>query len=218
VIRDDTGIGATIYGGMGNDTIYAGRGHDTVYGGQGDDTIYGERGSDTIYGGSGNNFIDGGPGANAISYGSATRYRGNSGLEAEIVQLVNGYRAAYGLAPLSINAQLNAAADMHTLDMAAMSNVYGPWTAMKHTLYGTSRPQISDRLDAAGYDNWTYSFRYGENIAFGYPTAAAVVEAWMNSPSHRDNILNPAFTETGVSVRTDAAGRLWFTQDFGYLG
>ena len=75
---------------------------------------------------------------------------------------------------------------------------------------------MSDRLDAVGYDKWTSSFTWGENIAYGYASAADVMTAWMNSQGHRENILNPSFTEIGVSVVADSAGRLFFTQDFGH--
>jgi len=216
-IRDETGLGAIIYGGSGNDTIYGGRGADIIYGGQGDDVIYGDRGPDTIYGGAGNNTINGGAGNNAIQYGSPALQSGNSGIEAQIIQLVNNYRASNGLPPLTVNTQLNTAADLHSADMAGISNAYGPWRGMQHTLFGTTRPLITDRLDSVGYDDWSRSFAYGENIAFGYNNAQDVVTGWINSPEHRANILNASYTDTGVSVRSDAAGRLFFTQDFGHL-
>ncbi|HVL12120.1 MAG TPA: CAP domain-containing protein [Gemmata sp.] len=215
VIRDQSDLSAVIYGGVGNDRIYAGRGHDVIYGGHGDDVIYGERGSDTIWGGGGTDVIDGGAGDDAVNYGSPQLTAENSTEETEIIRLVNRYRRANGLAPLAVSAKLNAAAALHSRDMMAVSNTSGPWAAMQHHLFGTTRPLISDRLDAVGYDTWTRFFRYGENIAFGYATAAQVVEAWISSPAHRASILNPAFTETGVSIRVDALGQRSFTQDFG---
>ena len=45
----------------------------------------------------------------------------------------------------------------------------------------------------------------GENIAMGYSTAEAVVNAWMNSESHRANILNGTYTQIGVGE----AGGYW---------
>jgi uncharacterized protein YkwD len=216
-IRDDSGLSAVIYAGAGNDRIIGGRGHDTIYGSQGDDTIFGKRGRDLIWGGSGTDRIDGGLGENSIDWGSAYLAEGNTTLETEIVKLVNAYRRANGVAPLTVNAQLNAAADLHSRDMIAIGDLYGPWTAMQHQLFGTARPHISDRLDAVGYDEWTRALRYSENIAYGFTTAADVVGVWMASAPHRANILSPAYTETGVSVRTDAAGRHYFTQDFGFL-
>jgi uncharacterized protein YkwD len=86
---------------------------------------------------------------------------------------------------------------------------------MQHELFGTLHPEVTDRLDAAGFDDWTTSFDWGENIAFGYNSATDVVNAWLNSPEHLANIMNPNFTQTGVGVEVDASGRLFFTQDFG---
>jgi uncharacterized protein YkwD len=215
VINDQSGYGAVIYGGNGNDTILGGRGHDTIYGGHGNDNISGDRGSDTIYGGGGNNTINGGLGNNNIVQGSPAASRASSGMESQIVQLINNYRIANGVGALSVNGQLNMAADLHSLDMAVIGGAYGPWTGMQHELFGTTRPEVTDRLDAAGYDTWTRSYAWGENIAFGYNTAATVVNAWINSPEHRANILNGNFTETGVSVRVDSQGILYFTQVFG---
>lgn len=216
-IRDLTTRGSTIYGGMGNDTIRAGRWNDTVFGGAGDDVIYGEQGADRLTGGGGNDILDGGAGANTLNHGSANRTRGNTGIEAEIIRLVNNYRRASGLSALRTNGELNFAADLHSRDMTIISGRFGPWEGMQHRLLGTTQPEITDRLDRAGYDEWSQAFRYGENIAFGYRSAADVVRGWIDSPSHRQNILNPSFTDTGVSVRVDPTGRLFYTQNFGML-
>ena len=218
VIWNRCGLPAVIYGGNGDDTIYGGNLDDLIYGGNGNDTIYGRRGHDTIYGGGGDDCIDGGPGRNTIEPGSPRLSRGNTALESQIIQLINNYRVAHGLAPLRVNGQLNAAANLHSANMASIGGQYGSWTGMQHDLYGTLRPRVTDRLDSAGYDTWKNVYRWGENIAFGYTSAAEVVQAWINSPSHRQNILNPGFTETGVSVRADANGVLYFTQNFGHQG
>jgi len=214
LIRDESDMSAIIFGGAGNDTIYGGRGHDTIYGGQGHDTIYGERGHDVIYGGSGTNTIDGGPGNNLLYDASVRLIVTNSSLEFQIVQLVNQYRQSQGLAPLRVNGQLNAAAALHSGNMAATSNHSSPWQALQHVLPGSAQPGPQDRLDAVGYDDWTSYFAWGENIAFGYTSAVDVVRAWLDSPTHRRNIFNPHFTETGVSVRADHSGTLFFTQTF----
>ncbi len=185
VIHDSTGMSSVIYGGMGNDTIYGARGNDIIYGGQGNDTIYGGRGADTIYGGGGSNTVDAGPGANKVTPGSPTATHGNTAIETQIIQLVNAQRSAAGLAPLSVSGLLNVAADLHSADMAAIGAVYGPTVGMQHELFGTTHPEVTDRLDAAGYDTWTHSFSWGENIAEGFTSAADVMNAWMNSPGHR---------------------------------
>ncbi len=215
-LRDNTTKTSFIYGGFGNDTIYGGLGNDKLYGGAGDDTLFGGRGNDVLWGGTGTDTLRDVFDANIFNEGSPNRARANSSIEQQIIQLVNGQRAAAGLPPLTVNVQLNAAADLHTVDMVNISNSYGPSVGHQHVLYGTNRPQLSDRLDMAGYDNWTFSFAFGENIAFGYSTAETVMNGWMNSAGHRANILSTTFTEIGVSVRADAAGRLFFTQNFGH--
>jgi uncharacterized protein YkwD len=214
-IVDHTDKSAVIYGGDGNDTIRAGVGRDKIYGGRGDDDINGGRGNDMIYGGCGNDTLAGGAGTNVLIEGSPTAARTNTAFEAQIVDLVNSYRAAHGVAPLAVCGLLNVAADFHSRVMATIGGSYGPNVGMQHTLHGTTRPEVGDRLDAAGYDNWTYSFAWGENIAYGFTSALDVMNAWMNSPGHRANILGASFTELGVSVRAAANGQLYFTQVFG---
>lgn len=54
----------------------------------------------------------------------------------------------------------------------------------------------------------------GENIAMGQRTPQEVVQAWMNSPGHRSNILNKNFTEIGVGLAKDANGNPYWTQMF----
>jgi uncharacterized protein YkwD len=217
VIVDLTDKSAVIYGGDGNDTIRGGTGRDKIYGGRGNDDIKGGRGDDTIYGGGGTDTLGGGAGTNVLIEGSPTAVRANTAFEAQIVDLVNSHRAANGLPPLAVSGLLTVAADFHSRDMAVIGGTYGPSVGMQHTLFGTTRPEVTDRLDAAGYDNWTSSFAWGENIAYGFTSAAAVMSAWMGSPGHRANILSTSFTEFGVSVQAAANGQLYFTQVFGRL-
>ncbi|MCE9562455.1 MAG: hypothetical protein K8U57_10420 [Planctomycetes bacterium] len=215
VIRDGSGYGAFLYGGDGDDTIYGNGGNDKLYGSSGDDKLYGGADNDIIWGGGGTDIVDGGAGVNTVNEGSPVRVQANSSIETQIIQLVNVERAKVGLPALTVSNALNYAARLHTQDMAALSPVLGGAEAMQHTLYGTARPEIPNRLDLAGYDTWTSSFSYGENIAYGFTSAATVMTGWMNSPGHRANILNANFSEIGVSVVADATGGLYFTQDFG---
>lgn len=215
VIHDRTGRGAVLYGGLGNDTIHGYAGDDKIWGGAGNDRLYGVGGNDTIWGGGGADTVDGGVGTNNAQEGSPARTISNSAIEAEIIRLVNVERSRAGLGALAVNRGLNYAAFQHTKDMVSIGNRYGSGQGMQHTLYGTLRPEITDRLDVGGYDTWTRSYAYGENIAYGYTSAAHVMQGWMNSPGHRANILSGNFSEIGVSVQADAAGRLYFTQNFG---
>ncbi|RAK24681.1 Cysteine-rich secretory protein family protein, partial [Actinoplanes lutulentus] len=55
-----------------------------------------------------------------------------------------------------------------------------------------------------------------ENVAYGYRTAAQVVNGWMKSPGHRTNILNCKSKTVGVGAVYSANGTPYYTQDFGY--
>ncbi len=204
---------AWIYGGSGSDYLYGGAGGDTIYGGQGSDRLYGRNGNDVLFGGAGTDLLDGGLGANSVAQDSRARTLTTlNSIESQILQLVNAERTSRGLTALTFNAQLNAAARWHSSDMATRSNTVGASAAMQHTLNGVLMPTPSNRIDFVGYDNYT---TWGENIAYGYSTAAAVMTAWMNSPGHRANILSASFREIGVSVVYNASGLPFFTQVFG---
>ncbi|MER6387044.1 CAP domain-containing protein [Streptomyces sp. NPDC059382] len=123
----------------------------------------------------------------------------SSGPAAEVVALVNQERAKAGCSALTVNAKLTTAALNHSKDMAAHSN-------MSHT--GSDGSDPGARITRAGYSWMTY----GENVAYGYSTPEQVMNGWMNSPGHRENILNCAFKEIGVGL---AEPNSYWTQDFG---
>ncbi|ATZ22551.1 Cysteine-rich secretory protein family protein [Streptomyces lavendulae subsp. lavendulae] len=122
-----------------------------------------------------------------------------SGAVAEVVALVNKERAAVGCPAVTVNGELTKAAQDHSADMAAHAT-------MSHT--GSDGSDPGQRITAAGY-TWR---TYGENVAYGYPTPAKVMEGWMNSPGHKRNILDCSFKEIGVGLAQP--GQYW-TQDFG---
>ena len=55
----------------------------------------------------------------------------------------------------------------------------------------------------------------GENVAYGYPTGRAVVKAWMQSPGHRANILDPGYRLLGMAMRRSDSGTPYAAQVFG---
>ncbi|MER6678253.1 sigma-70 family RNA polymerase sigma factor [Streptomyces sp. NPDC000983] len=124
-----------------------------------------------------------------------------TGTVAQVVALVNEERANAGCGPLAEDSLLNEAALGHSEDMDARD-------FFDHTNPDGADP--GQRITAAGY-RWS---TYGENIAMGQQTPAAVMESWMNSPGHRANILNCSFKDIGVGVH-DAPGGPWWTQAFG---
>ncbi|WP_338710937.1 CAP domain-containing protein [Streptomyces virginiae] len=122
-----------------------------------------------------------------------------SGSVAAVLALVNQERAAAGCQAVTLNAKLTKAAQDHSADMAANSN-------MSHT--GSDGSDPGARITRAGY-SWS---TYGENVAYGYSTPEKVMEGWMNSPGHRENILNCSFKEIGIGL---AQPNSYWTQDFG---
>ena len=57
---------------------------------------------------------------------------------------------------------------------------------------------------------------YGENLGKGYETAQEVFDAWMNSKSHKENILWEEFTQIGIAVYVTKSGSCYWVQEFGY--
>ena len=68
-----------------------------------------------------------------------------------------------------------------------------------------------DRITQAAY-SW---MSYGENIAYGYPTPQAVVDAWHNSPGHCSNMMAGMFDELGVGIYSSGDTAFYWTQNFG---
>jgi uncharacterized protein YkwD len=116
--------------------------------------------------------------------------------------MVNAERAKAGCGPLRINPKLQAAAQQHSDDMAARG------------YYEHDTPEGVDpgaRMTRAGY-SWQ---SWGENIYKSPMDPSTAMTGWMNSPEHRDNILNCSFQETGVGVNLASNGP-WWTEDFAH--
>jgi uncharacterized protein YkwD len=123
--------------------------------------------------------------------------------EQAVIDLTNAERAKgeKKLPPLKMNPKLMEVARKHAENMAAQDK-------LEHVL-DDKKP--GDRLKAAGY-----KYRaVGENIALGGTGVADVVEGWMGSKIHRDNILKPDYTEIGVGVAKNAKGDPYWVQVFG---
>ena len=123
-----------------------------------------------------------------------------SAVSVECTALTNSYRASAGLPPLTISPLLNNSAQDH-------SNYQAATQTMTHTGAGGTDP--GTRMTNAGFIWRTW----GENVAFGQASCAVVLAAWMNSPGHRDNILNPSFTHIGIGMAIGANGYKYWTMD-----
>ncbi len=133
--------------------------------------------------------------------------------------LVNQQRAAQGLAPLSVDPILQAAAQRHSADMVGQNY-------FDHVDPSGQGPL--DRVLAAGYLVVGGAVDLAENIATGsgaLGTPASTVADWMGSPGHRANILDRAYTAAGIGVvaATPAllgagGGGATYTEDFAAAG
>jgi uncharacterized protein YkwD len=137
-----------------------------------------------------------------MSAAGSTRATGTERVFARrIVAMVNAERAKAGCEPLTVNAKLQAVAQEHSEDMAVRN------------YYAHETPEGIDpgtRMVTAGYQ-WQMM---GENIYRSPWTPRDAMEGWMNSPGHRDNILDCRFRDTGVGVKLSSNGP-WWTEDFG---
>jgi len=121
--------------------------------------------------------------------------------EDAVLWIVNEVRKKAGLPRLVSDERLRAAARAHSRDMARRR-------FCAHVNPDGVTPE--QRMRAAGFPN-----PGGENVAHGQEKPHAVMTAWMESPGHRANILNPEFATIGVGVEFGAGGPYW-TQNFGY--
>lgn len=119
--------------------------------------------------------------------------------ERYLFEAANQERRAAGLAPLAWNPALVNAARPHAMEMAQRS-------AISHQF--NDEGDISTRAAAAAV---RFS-EVAENVGVA-PSPAEMHQAWMESPGHRANILDPHLTSLGVSV-VFRDGSLWAVQDF----
>jgi uncharacterized protein YkwD len=123
--------------------------------------------------------------------------------EQTLLELVNKERAKKKLPPLRPNAILSKVARGHSANMAKQGK-------MEHVLDGKDP---GDRVLAAGYD-WG---KVSENIAVSEPPGAPlpqIVKEWMNSETHRKNLLSDRVTETGLGIAKNSKGEVYYTQLF----
>ena len=134
--------------------------------------------------------------------------------ELDVLDIVNERRSEgancggeiFGKAPpVEVNHLCRISARLHSEDMA--KNDF-----FAHTNLDGATP--FDRMAAAGYAG---PYPWGENIAAGQTSPASVMEAWMNSPGHCRNIMNPGFKVLGVGYyKMDGSGmKHYWTQNFG---
>jgi uncharacterized protein YkwD len=105
--------------------------------------------------------------------------------------------------PLKLDAVLDKAALIHSLDMAEHGRM---------THRGSDGSSVAERTKRVGY-TWR---KVGENVAAGTPAVDDVVRGWLGSPTHCVNIMNPDFTQMGIAYAVNAASEdgIYWTQVF----
>src|SRR5688572_24979948 len=118
--------------------------------------------------------------------------------EAELLDLVNAHRVSRGLNALVESAELTSVARDHSVDM--ITGKYFAHVSPEGLTAG-------GRLRAAGVETWT---SVGENLADGdgVTSARSVYEAWLASPTHRENLEREDWTHAGVGVAVGEEGRV----------
>ncbi|WP_110954271.1 CAP domain-containing protein [Anaerosinus massiliensis] len=120
--------------------------------------------------------------------------------EMQALTLLNRDRSAHGLEPLVYNQELHNLAENYADDM------------IKRGFFAHNNPEgltPFNRMDRAGIE-----YKYaGENLALNDTIEAAEI-AFMNSPTHRENILNEHYTEVGIGVKHAPNGKVYVVQEF----
>lgn len=110
--------------------------------------------------------------------------------------LVNEQRAAAGLSALTWDSSLETTSSVRAQECSQ---------SFSHTR-PNGRPWYTVNSAVMG----------GENLAYGFNDANSALNAWMNSPTHRENVLYPTFTKIAISVYVADNGTYYWAQEFGY--
>jgi uncharacterized protein YkwD len=118
--------------------------------------------------------------------------------ELETMRLINDYRKSVGLGALEMINYISVQSEGHNYYMIA-NNV------INHDGFADRSNNIITRLRAT---------KVGENIAYNYSTPQAAVKAWLNSPSHKENIVGK-YTHFGIAIRENpTTGNKYYTNIF----
>lgn len=129
--------------------------------------------------------------ANSLSGTDASRAAAKAAFD-----IVNAKRQSAGLSALTWDSGIEQAAAVRAVEASQV--------------WSHSRPD--------GSEYWTVNSNliYGENLAKGYATADGAVQGWMDSVTHKDNILFPDFATGAIVVHVGSDGTWYWAQEFGY--
>ena len=118
-------------------------------------------------------------------------------IEIEIMEKINDHRISIGLSPLESMTTIKAVAFGHTDYMIDRNQV-------SHDNFYARRNSLVNNAGA---------LNVGENVAYAYSTAQGVVNAWLNSESHK-NVIEGDFTNFDISAEKNEEGRWYYTNIF----
>ena len=120
--------------------------------------------------------------------------------ELEAMELINEYRVSVGLNALEQINHISFKSEEHD-DYMITNNV------VNHNNFVSRSENLISVLGAK---------RVGENVAYNYNTPKAALTAWLNSPSHKENIVGN-YTHFGIAIKTNADGKKYYTNIFAKL-
>lgn len=123
----------------------------------------------------------------ALSLGPALPAYSSDLSPANIISLTNASRQSFGLKPLAESASLDQAALAKAQDM------------LEHQYFAHNSPQGKTPWDFIRATGYQYLVA-GENLAVNFTDAESVEQAWMDSPSHKANLLNKNYEEIGIGI------------------
>ncbi len=118
-------------------------------------------------------------------------------IEIEIMELINAYRISEGLSSLDNNDVIKGQAYSHTDYMVVNNNV-------SHDYFYSRKTYLENNVGA---------LQVSENVAYGYTSAESVVNAWLNSEGHKQNIEGD-YTDFEISAEQNDQGKWYFTNIF----
>jgi len=150
---------------------------------------------------------------------SAVRYKSDGDvvyLDSEAIALSDSSDSDSGLRAEAIEANnlLNEIRDGAGLDGLE-------WDQNLETVSGVRAKECSEsfshtRPDGKQWYTVNSKIQGGENLAFGFDTAEEAVDAWMDSPTHKDNILHGDFSKGAIAIYQDDDGTCYWANEFGY--
>lgn len=117
--------------------------------------------------------------------------------ELEAMNIINEYRVSVGLLPLKQINHVSFKSEEHD-DYMIVNNV------VNHNNFVERSENLISVLGAK---------RVGENVAYNYNAPQSAVTAWLNSPSHKENIVGD-YTHFGIAIKTNAQGKKYYTNIF----